>query len=88
MVFGLVLLRRIVFERRLMITFAKITGAVCLMAFAVYDAKLFGLGLWILVAAGAATYGTLVFFLRVVSLADAATIWRSISTRSRPAGDE
>lgn len=83
--FGIVLLRRIIFERALMLTFGKVALAVALMAFAVHDAKSYGLGLWALVAAGVVTYGILALFLRVVNKADVMTIWKTITTRSRPA---
>ena len=83
MVFGIALLRRVIFERRLMISFAKVIVAVSLMGVVVYDAKMFGLGLWALVGAGAFTYALLVLFLRVVDRSDVAVIWQSVTHRSQ-----
>jgi O-antigen/teichoic acid export membrane protein len=83
--FGIYLLRRIIFERGLMITLAKVGIAVSLMGFVVYDAKSYGVGLWALVAAGVVTYGVLALFLRVVNRDELMTIWKTVTTRSRPA---
>lgn len=82
-VFGVIVLRRVFADARLLRTLAKVMVAVGVMAFVVYDAKLLGFGLWALVATGSITYVAIVAFLRVITRSEIAFIWQSVAKRGR-----